>query len=67
MAVISPAIWAAKARGLARVSFVTLGAAGHPKWGSSIEAPTGFVVLIALAYFVALSRQRWGLSSPPSR
>ncbi|BCR56830.1 hypothetical protein VNDN068_15690 [Mycobacterium tuberculosis] len=40
MAVISPAIWAARgARGLERVViFVTLGAAAIPAWGSSIEA-----------------------------
>ncbi|WP_055365747.1 glycosyltransferase 87 family protein, partial [Mycobacterium tuberculosis] len=66
MAVISPAIWAARgARGLERVViFVTLGAAAIPAWGVIDRGnSTGFVVPIALAYFVALSRQRWGLAT----
>lgn len=64
IAVLSPAIWAARgARGLERVVvFVALGAAAIPVWtvidrGNS----AGFIVPIALAFLVALRRQRWGL------
>jgi hypothetical protein len=62
IAVISPAVWAAKgARGLEWVVvLVTLSAAAVPAWavidrGNSV----GFVVPIALAFFVALRRERW--------
>jgi hypothetical protein len=64
IAVLSPAVWAARgARGLERVVvFVALGAAAIPAWavidrGNSV----GFVVPIALVFLVALRRQRWGL------
>lgn len=64
IAVLTPAVWAARgARGLERlVVFVACGAVAVPAWfavdrGNSV----GFVVPIALAYLVALSRQRWGL------
>ena len=64
IAVVSPAVWAARgARGLERVVvFVALGAAAIPAWavidrGNSV----GFVVPIALVFLVALCRQRWGL------
>jgi hypothetical protein len=63
-AVLVPAVWAARgARGLERVVvFVALGAAAVPAWtvvdrGNS----TGFVVPVAMAFLVALCRQRWGL------
>ena len=64
IAVLSPALWAARgARGLERVVvFVALGAAAVPVWavidrGNSV----GFVVPIALVFLVALCRRRWGL------
>ena len=64
IAVLSPAVWAARgARGLERVVvFVALGAAAIPVWavidrGNSV----GFVVPIALVFLVALRRRRWGL------
>ena len=64
IAVLSPAVWAARgARGLERVVvFVALGAAAIPAWavidrGNSV----GFVVPIALVFLVALCRRRWGL------
>jgi hypothetical protein len=64
IAIISPAIWAARgARGLERVVvFVALSAAAIPAWavidrGNSV----GFVAPIALALLVALYKQRWGL------
>jgi hypothetical protein len=64
IAVLSPAVWAARgSRGLERVVvFVALGAAAIPVWavidrGNSV----GFVVPIALVFLVALCRQRWGL------
>jgi hypothetical protein len=64
IAIMSPAAWAARgARGLERVVvFVALGAAAIPAWavidrGNSV----GFLVPIALAFFVALRRQRWVL------
>jgi hypothetical protein len=64
MAVLTPAVWAARgARGLERVVvFVALGAAAIPAWtvidrGNS----TGFVAPVALVFLVALRRQRWGL------
>lgn len=63
-AVLSPAIWAARgARGLEKiVVFVALGAAAVPAWGIIDRGnSTGFVVPIALVFFVALARQRWGL------
>ncbi|OBI93915.1 hypothetical protein A9X00_13630 [Mycobacterium sp. 1245805.9] len=64
MAVLSPAVWAARgARGLERVVvFVALGAAAVPAWmvidrGNS----TGFLVPIALVLLVGLCRRQWGL------
>ncbi len=64
IAVVSPAIWAARgARGLEQVIvFVALGAAAIPAWavidrGNSV----GFMAPIALVFLVALCRQRWGL------
>ena len=64
IAVLSPAVWAARgARGLERVVvFVALGAAAIPAWavidrGNSV----GFVAPIALIFLVALRRRRWGL------
>lgn len=64
IAVLIPAIWAARgARGLERVVvFAACGAVAIPAWtvidrGNSV----GFAVPIALAYLVALCRQRWGL------
>ncbi|WP_077098806.1 glycosyltransferase family 87 protein [Mycobacterium terramassiliense] len=64
MAALTPAVWAARgARGLERVVvFFACGTAAIPAWmvidrGNS----TGFVVPIALAFLVALCRQRWGL------
>lgn len=66
IAVISPALWAARgARGLERVVvFVTLGAAAIPAWAVIDRGNSaGFVVPIALVFFVALSRHRWGLAA----
>ena len=64
IAVFTPAVWAARgARGLERiVVFVACGVVAVPAWsvidrGNSV----GFVAPIALAFLVALSRQRWGL------
>ena len=64
IAVVSPAVWAARgATGLERVVvFVALGAAAIPAWavidrGNSV----GFVAPIALVFLVALCRRRWGL------
>ncbi|MCV7092373.1 glycosyltransferase family 87 protein [Mycobacterium interjectum] len=64
VAVFTPAVWAARgARGLERVLvFVACGAAAIPAWvvidrGNVV----GFVAPIALAFLVALCRQRWGL------
>jgi hypothetical protein len=64
IAVMSPALWAARgARGLERVVvFVACGIAAIPAWmvidrGNS----AGFVVPIALVFLVALCRGRWGL------
>ena len=64
IAVLTPALWAARgARGLERiVVFVACGAAAIPAWtavdrGNSV----GFLAPIALVFFVALCRQRWGL------
>ncbi len=64
IAVLSPAIWAARgARGLERVVvFVACGMAAIPAWyvvdrGNS----AGFVVPVALVFLVALGRRRWAL------
>ncbi|BBY00463.1 glycosyltransferase family 87 protein [Mycobacterium seoulense] len=64
IAVLSPAVWAARgACGLERaVVFVALGAAAIPAWfvidrGNS----AGFAVPIALVFLVALRRRRWRL------
>jgi hypothetical protein len=64
IAVLSPAVWAARgARGLERVVvFVALGAAAIPAWAVIDRGNSaGFVVPIALVFLVALCRQRWGL------
>ena len=64
IAVLSPAIWAARgARGLERVVvFVALGAAAIPAWAVIDRGNwAGFMVPIALVFLVALRRQRWGL------
>ena len=64
IAVLSPAVWAARgARGLERVVvFVALGAAAIPAWAVIDRGnSTGFVVPIALVFLVALRRRRWGL------
>ncbi len=64
IAVLSPAIWAARgAIGLERVViFVALGAVAVPVWGVIDRGNSaGFVVPIALVFLVALTRQRWGL------
>lgn len=64
LAVLSPAVWAARgARGLERiVVFVACGAAAVPAWmavdrGNSV----GFVAPIGLAFLIGLYRQRYGL------
>jgi hypothetical protein len=64
IAVLSPAVWAARgARGLERVVvFVALGAAAIPAWAVIDRGNSaGFVVPIALVFLVALCRRRWGL------
>jgi hypothetical protein len=64
IAVLSPAIWAARGtRGLERVVvFVALGAAAIPAWAVIDRGNSaGFVVPIALVFLVALRRRRWGL------
>ena len=64
IAVLSPAVWAARgARGLERVVvFVALGAAAIPAWAAIDRGNSaGFVVPIALVFLVALCRRRWGL------
>jgi hypothetical protein len=64
IAVLSPAIWAARgARGLERlVVFVALGAAAIPAWAVIDRGNSaGFVVPAALVFLLASRRQRWGL------
>ena len=64
IAVLSPAVWAARgARGLERVVvFVALGAVAIPAWAVIDRGNSaGFVVPIALVFLVALCRRRWGL------
>lgn len=64
VALASPAVWAARgAQGLERVVvFVALAVAAVPAWGIIDRGnSTGFVVPIALVFFIALSRHRWGL------
>ncbi|WP_445166421.1 glycosyltransferase family 87 protein [Mycolicibacterium sp. Dal123E01] len=64
LAVMSPAIWAARgARGLeCVVVFVALGAAAVPAWAVIDRGNSaGFLVPVALALFIALRRERWGL------
>lgn len=64
LAVISPAVWAARgARGLERlVVFVALSVAAVPAWGVIDRGNSaGFLVPVAMVFFVALTRQRWGL------
>lgn len=66
VAVLTPAIWAARGTsGLERiVVFVTLSAVAVPVWAVIDRGnSTGFVVPIALAFLVALRRQRWGLAA----
>jgi len=64
IACLTPAVWAARGtRGIERlVVFAACGVAAIPAWvaidrGNSV----GFVVPLALAFLVALSRQRWGM------
>lgn len=66
LAVFSPAAWAARgALGMDKVVvFIACGVAAVPAWmaldrGNSV----GFVVPIALAFLVALRRQRWGIAA----
>lgn len=64
IAVMSPALWAARgARGLERVVvFVACGIAAIPAWMAIDRGNSaGFVVPIALVFLVALCRRRWGL------
>ena len=62
VAVLTPAIWAARGtRGLERVVvFIALGAAAVPVWAVIDRGNSaGFIVPIALVYLIALRRQRW--------
>ena len=64
IAVMSPALWAARgARGLERVVVVVAcGIAAIPAWMAVDRGNSaGFVVPIALVFLVALCRRRWGL------
>jgi hypothetical protein len=64
IAVLSPAVWAARgARDLERVVVVVaLGAAAIPAWAVVDRANSvGFLVPICLGFLLALCRQRWGL------
>lgn len=64
IAVLSPALWAARgARGLERVVvFVACGVAAIPAWMAIDRGNSaGFVVPIALVFLIALCRRRWGL------
>ncbi|OBH58709.1 glycosyltransferase 87 family protein [Mycobacterium sp. E2479] len=64
VAVVSPAVWAARGtRGLERVVvFVALGAAAIPAWAVIDRGNSaGFVVPIALVFLVALRRGQWGV------
>ncbi len=64
IAVLTPAVWAARgAHNLERVVvFVTLGAAAIPAWAVIDRGNSaGFLAPIALVFFVALTRRRWGL------
>lgn len=64
ISVLSPAIWASRgAQGLERiVVLVALGAMAIPAWATIDRGNSaGFMVPIALVFFVALRRQRWGL------
>lgn len=64
IALISPAVWAARqARGPERVAvLLALSVAAIPAWGAIDRGnSTGFLVPIALVFFVALARERWGL------
>lgn len=64
VAVLSPALWAARgARSLERVVvFVACGVAAIPAWMAIDRGNSaGFVVPIALVFLVALCRRRWGL------
>jgi hypothetical protein len=64
IAVLSPAVWAARGTvGLEKVVvFVALGAGAMPAWAVVDRGNSaGFVAPIGLVFLVALSRQRWGL------
>lgn len=66
IAVLTPAIWAARgAQGLERVVvFVALGAAAIPVWAVIDRGNSdGFAVPIALVFLVALRRERWLLAA----
>ena len=63
IAVFTPAVWAARgARGLERiVVFVACGVVAVPAWAVIDRGNSaGFIAPIALAFLVALCRQRWG-------
>ncbi|OBS03268.1 hypothetical protein A9W98_10525 [Mycobacterium gordonae] len=65
-AVLSPAVWAARGtQGSERLLvFVVCGVAAIPAWVAIDRGnAVGFVVPIALAFLIALCRQRWGLSA----
>ena len=66
LAVLSPAIWAARgAQGLERVVvFVALGAAAVPVWGVIDRGNSaGFIVPVALVFLVSLRRRHWRLAA----
>ncbi|MGO4442772.1 glycosyltransferase family 87 protein [Mycobacterium sp. 2YAF39] len=66
VAVLSPAIWAARgARGLERVVvFVALGAAAIPVWAVIDRGNSaGFIAPIALVFLVSLRRRHWRLAA----
>lgn len=65
-AVLAPAIWAARgSRGLERVVvFVALGAAAVPVWAVIDRGNSaGFIVPVALVFFIALRREKWLLAA----
>ena len=66
IAVLAPAIWAARgSRGLERVVvFVALGAAAVPVWAVIDRGNSaGFIVPVALVFFIALRREKWLLAA----
>ena len=64
IAVLSPALWAARGtRGRARVAvIVACGAAALPAWAAIYRANSvGFLAPLGLMFLLALSRRRWGM------